>query len=322
MAVSIVNRDILAQFDRLHSAGHLAHAYVFAGPKGIGKYETALALASRVNCLNKGSLLSSCDCASCRKIAGGNHPDVLVIEKPEDKTGISIDQVRGLMQRLEYRALEAAVKFAVIRDAELIHEAAANAFLKTLEEPRPDTVLVLTTAVPDALLSTIRSRCQMIRFPVMSGRELEQFLKSQHDVTSDDAAVLAAFGQGSPGRALSLGEEFLERRRLVLDAFLGMGDTENFVKVAGTDRDTARTALNVVLMACRDALLIKAGAVERVVNRDRQVEIRRFAERYTAGELAAHTDRVADAIRRIDGNQNTKIVLTVVREILQGALNG
>ena len=312
----IVHKEILEQFARLHASGRLAHAYVFTGPKGIGKYETALALARQVNCTKKSTGSDVCDCVSCRKIAGGNHPDILVIEKPEDKTGISIDQIRMLMQRLEFRALEASVKFAIIKDAELIHEAAANAFLKTLEEPRPDTVLVLTTSVPDALLSTIRSRCQMIRFPAMSHAALADVLKDQHGVSADDAVVLAAFGQGSPGRALDLGEAFLERRRAVLDAFLGMGDTENFVKAAGADRDTAREALNVVLMALRDALFIKAGASDRIVNRDRQVEIRRFAERYTSEDLAAHADRVSDAVRRIDGNQNVKVVLTVVREIL------
>ena len=313
---SIVNKEILAQFAQLNAAGRLAHAYVFIGPKGIGKYETALALARQVNCLKRNVDPDACDCASCRKIAEGNHPDIFVIEKPEDKTGISIDQIRALMQRLEYRALEADVKFALIKDAELIHEEAANAFLKTLEEPRPGTVLILTTAVPDVLLSTIRSRCQVVRFPAMSNRALAQVLKDQHEVGSDDAVVLAAFGQGSPGRALGLGEDFLERRRVVLDAFLGMGDTENFIKAAGADRDTAREALGVVLMACRDALFIKAGALDKIVNRDRQVEIRRFSERYTPEDLASHTDRVADAIRRIDGNQNVKVVLTVVREIL------
>ncbi len=312
----IVNKEILSQLVQLKVSGRLAHAYVFVGPKGIGKYETAMALAQRVNCLKKSMDMVACDCASCHKIAGANHPDIMVIEKPEDKTGISIDQIRVLMQRLEYRAMEASVKFAVIKNAELIHEAAANAFLKTLEEPRPGTVFILTTAVPDALLLTIRSRCQMVRFPVMANLALAELLKSQHEVNSDDAVVLAAFGQGSPGRALELGQDFLDRRCVVLDAFLGMGDTENFVKVAGVDRDTAREALNIVLMACRDALFIKAGGLDKIVNRDRQVEIRRFAERHMPEDLALYADRVSDAIRRIDGNQNVKVVLTVVREML------
>lgn len=312
----MVNQEILAQLAQLNTAGRLAHAYIFTGPKGIGKHETALALAQQVNCAQRSVDPAGCDCDSCRKITSGNHPDILVIEKSEDKTGISMEQIRMLMQRLEYRALEASVKFALIKDADLINEAAANAFLKTLEEPRPGTVLILTTSVPEALLSTIRSRCQMIRFPVMSDGALADVLKAQHGFGSDDALVLAAFGQGSSGRALELGEDFLDRRRVVLDAFLGMGDTEGFVKAACVDRDTAREALNVVLMACRDALFIKAGAAARIVNRDRQVEIRRFAERHTPEDLALHTDRVSDAIRRIDGNQNVKVVLTVVREIL------
>lgn len=80
--------------------------------------------------------------------------------------------------------------------------------------------------------------------------------------------------------------------------------------------NAAREALGVVLTALRDALFIKAGAADRVVNYDRQIEIRRFAERCAADDLTRHADRVSDAIRRIDGNQNMKIVLTVVRELL------
>jgi len=312
----MVNQEILAQFAQMKVTGRLAHAYLFVGPKGIGKYETALALARQVNCLKAGAGLDTCECVSCRKISGGNHPDIMVIEKPEDKTVIIIDQIRMLMERLEYRALEASVKFAIIKDAELFHEAAANAFLKTLEEPRPGTVLILLTAVPDALLSTIRSRCQTISFPALSEKALAEVLKDRHGVASDDAVLLAAFGQGSLGRAMELGEDFLQRRCRVLDAFFGPGDVESFIKIAGVDRDGAREALAMILMAFRDALFIKTGALDRIVNRDRQVEIRRFAERYTSGDLVAHVDRVADAIRRIDGNQNIKIVLTLVREIL------
>ena len=112
MAV-IVNKEILKQFSGLKATGRLAHAYLFTGPKGIGKFETALGLARQVNCLKQGDGLASCDCVSCCKIASGNHPDIMVIEKPEDKTGIIIDQVRALIQRLEYKSLEAAVKFAM-----------------------------------------------------------------------------------------------------------------------------------------------------------------------------------------------------------------
>ncbi len=311
-----MNKDVLDQLAGLQTAGRMAHAYVFTGPRGIGKFATALALAQRVNCL-KGSIdPSTCDCPSCRKIASGNHPDMLILEKPEDKTGINIDQVRGLIERLEFRSLEAKVKFAIVKDAEQINEGAANAFLKTLEEPRPGTVLILTTAVPDALLATIRSRCQLVRFPSMSKTDMVSVLRDDQGFSADDAVIMAAFGQGSPERAMALGQDFLDRRRAVLDAFFMAGDTEGFVKMAGVDRERAHEALGVVLMALRDALMIRSGANGMVVNRDRQVEIKRFAERYAPQELLVHVDRVKDAIRRLDGNQNVKVVLTVVREML------
>ncbi len=310
-----MNKDILARLLGLNAAGRLAHAYVFAGPKGIGKAATALALAQAVNCLKNNPDPLACDCPSCRKIAAGNHPDVLVVARLEDKTVISIDQIRGMIERFEYRSLEARVKFALIKDAECISAEGANAFLKTLEEPRPGTVLILATSAPDSLLGTIRSRCQMVRFPALPPAALARALKAGYDVPADDAAILAAFGQGSPGRAMELGQDFLERRRIVLDAFFGLGDTEAFLKVAGADRVAAREALGVILMALRDALWIRTEPARAPVNRDRLVELRRFAQRYTPQELGAHADRVVDAMRRLDGNQNVKVVLTVVREM-------
>ena len=314
-----VNQDILARFRRLNNAGHLAHAYLFAGPLGVGKFATAMALVRLVNCLD-GVAADDCDCSSCRKISTGNHPDILIMEKPEDKGSIGIEQVRALIERLEFRALEAKIKFALVKDADLLTTEAANAFLKTLEEPRSGTVLILMTALPDALLPTIRSRCQLERFSALSHGALAQLLQRQYHVSSDDAVVLAAFGQGSPGRAMELGEKFIERRARILDAFLSSMDNEAFLKdvvsesASGSTRDSAREVLSIIVMALRDALMIKIAAPELVVNRDRQVELRRFSERYSAGQLQAHADRVCDAFRRVDGNQNVKLVLSVVRE--------
>ncbi|MEI8011976.1 MAG: DNA polymerase III subunit delta' [Candidatus Omnitrophota bacterium] len=310
------NDSVVSRLAGMHAAGRLGHAYLFMGPRGIGKHETALALASRINCLKAGLGGTACDCASCRKITAGNHPDIFVVEKAPDKAFITIDQMRWITERLGFRALEGRVKCAIVRDADLVNEAAANALLKTLEEPSADTVLILTSALPQALPATLRSRCQAVRFPALANDVLAQCLKSRYDMPSDDAAALAAFGQGSPGRAAALGDGFMERRRALFDAFFGRGGTDDFIKAAGADRDSAREALGVVLMAWRDALLIKAGDTEHVVNRDRQVEVQRLAGRFTFQELDGHVSRTIDAIRRIDGNQNIKIVLTVVREMV------
>ncbi len=307
---------IAARLADRYVAGRLAHAYLFSGPRGIGKYATALAVARRINCLQADRGMALCTCASCHKIDAGNHPDIFIVEKLKDKAFITIDQVRLLAERLGFRALEARVKVALVKEVDLMNDVAANALLKTLEEPQPDTLFILTSAVPDALPATIRSRCQAVRFPALSHEVLAQLLKSQYDMPSDDAAALAAFGQGSPGRALDLRTGFMDRRRMLLDIFFGSGSSEDLLKTVGTNRDSVREALGVVLMACRDALLIKSGASAYVVNRDRLVEIRRFAERHTLQDIDAQISRTVDAIRRVDGNQNTKVVLTVVREML------
>jgi DNA polymerase-3 subunit delta' len=311
----LADEGVLRHLIASRQAGRLAHAYIFAGPDGIGKYATALAVAARVNCLAP-SAAAPCACVACRRTLAGEHPDIAVIAKLEDKEEIGISQVRAIMERLSFRAFEGQVRFVVIRQADALSTEAANALLKSLEEPRPDTVFILTTTAPDAIPATVRSRCQTMLFAAAPQRELARALQSGYDITSDEAWMLAAYGQGSPGRAAALGKDFLERRRAVIDACFVAGDTESFIKTIGTDRALAREALRVILTAVRDALFIKAGAPAVIINRDRAVELKRFAERHAAAALAAQADRVSDAIRRVDGNQNLKIVLTVVREML------
>ncbi|MBF0619787.1 MAG: DNA polymerase III subunit delta', partial [Candidatus Omnitrophica bacterium] len=242
MTTSLVHHHVLERLSRLNAAGKLAHAYLFTGPRGIGKAETALALAQVVNCAEGGTDVLSCGCASCRKIAGGNHPDIYIVEKLEDKSEILIDQLRALMSRLELRAAEAKVKVAIIKDAELLRLEAANAFLKTLEEPRPGTLLILTTADPRNVLGTIASRCHEARFFPLSHDALAEHLKNEYDVSLVDAGVLAFFAEGSPGRAGELGADFLERKNLALNEFIFGRFDEALIKKYG-DKEAARELL-------------------------------------------------------------------------------
>ena len=159
MTVVNVHQEIVERFKRLVKAGRLAHAYLFTGPSGIGKTETALELAQLVNCDDN----SACgNCAQCRKIASGNHPDVYVIGT--DGEGIKIDDVRQMLGRVGLRAYEAKRKVFILRQVERMTMEAANALLKTLEEPAANTLMILTTAVPEAVLDTVKSRCHTVKF--------------------------------------------------------------------------------------------------------------------------------------------------------------
>ena len=142
--------------------GRVAHAYLFCGPRGTGKTTTARLLAKAVNCLNPEISQRPCNiCTSCVAIQTGATSDVIEIDAASNR---GIDDIRDLRERVKYAPAQLHTKFYIIDEAHQITGAAANAFLKTLEEPPPHTKFVLATTDPEELLATIVSRCQRFDF--------------------------------------------------------------------------------------------------------------------------------------------------------------
>ncbi len=179
----ILGQDwVVSHLKAARLAGRLAHAYLFLGPAGVGKATTARALAAALNCEQLGADGDACGvCPSCRRLQAGTHPDFLVISPEEGKTQIEIEQIRELRRLTEYPPLGGGWRVVVIKPAEALtvqNDAAANALLKTLEEPPPQHLLVLIARGEADLLPTIVSRCHKLAFaPLPSAliiRELEQ----------------------------------------------------------------------------------------------------------------------------------------------------
>src|SRR5512136_2863924 len=211
--------------------GGLHHAYLFAGPEGVGKGTAARLLAQAANCeRNDGDACGTC--ASCRKIARGVHPDVLLVERERDmaragrwepKGGrtpsrdIVVDQVRELVdRRLSLRRFEGRRRFVLLDPADAMNPQAQNAILKTLEEPPPDTTLVLVSSSADALLATVRSRCLRLGFgPLPEAMLVERLVAEGRPSAS--ARLAASLAAGSLGRALALDDEALADRRQAVE---------------------------------------------------------------------------------------------------------
>lgn len=191
--------------------GRLAHAFVFAGPAGVGKRATALALARSVLCPEKPG--EGCGtCIDCRLVGAGSHPDLfledLAAAQAERATAsmLSIDQIRRVCGSLALRPARGTRKVGIVDQAERLTAEAQNALLKTLEEPRGSATLVLVTSNLDALLPTIRSRCQRLLFaPLADG--LVATLLEQEGVAADVAQRAAALAGGSLDRARELTSE-------------------------------------------------------------------------------------------------------------------
>ena len=160
------------------------HSYLFCGPEGVGKKMTALAAAQFLNCPFAGD--DACgQCPSCRKIALGEHADVILLEP--DGASIKIEQVRSLSSLTALRSFEGGYQVIILNEAHLLTEQAANSLLKILEEPKEKTVFILITSKPEAILSTIRSRCTVINFKGLSATVIVEILGGQ----AAQAALLA-----------------------------------------------------------------------------------------------------------------------------------
>jgi DNA polymerase-3 subunit delta' len=239
--------------------GRLAHAYLFTGPAGIGKLATARALALGLHC--EVAPFEACGaCPACRTITAGTHPDVRIVTGPlEDKRDVSIEQVRDLQRELGYRSLSAHPKIGIVNDAEILTLQAQNALLKTLEEPAGNSLLVLVAVNAASLASTILSRCQRLVFDPLPTAAVTEVLE-RHGRSGAEAAAVAAYAEGSPGRALALDAEFFATRRREILARLrslrgqGFKQLTDFAQELGGEDADLTLVLTVIASWYRDAL--------------------------------------------------------------------
>jgi DNA polymerase-3 subunit delta' len=281
------------------------HAYLFGGPEGVGKERTAVALAQALLC--QAAPLEGCGaCATCTRVERRTHPDVTwVMPEAEaverglagksDFTGtpsreLKVEQVRGLQERLALRPLEGKRKIAVLVSAEQMNPQAQNAFLKTLEEPPSDTLLVLLASAPDRMLPTIRSRCSKVHFAPLPVELVAARVQAARKVDAATARLVAVMAGGSLGRALAWDVKGLERRAEVVRRFEeaargGVRPLLRFAEEFGASRQDAEDALAVLQLWTRDVALARAGAGE-LANADLEGLAREVAARL--GEEALH----------------------------------
>jgi DNA polymerase-3 subunit delta' len=290
-------------------AGSLPGALLFQGPWGVGKTRTALAFARALNCQT--STEEACDhCPSCRKALKFSHPDIRFVfplpgGKPEEIeaeesemlrsfaadpfhiirydrfTSIPIDKLRELKRSASLTHAEGRHKVFVIREADRMLALQQNALLKLLEEPPPATHLVLTTGRPQALLSTIISRCQSVAFTPLSGEAVAGCLVRERGLDPERARLAAGMAEGSLGRALILaGEDVIGIRdqalRLLAAALRGGAGLHSAAQklAAEKDRGLVRRLAQTLTLWHGDLLRVRWGAPdERLANPDRRSDL-------------------------------------------------
>lgn len=309
----IVGHDrIIEVLKRSLRSGKTAHSYLFEGIAGCGRKKTALALVQALFCTVLPD--DACGtCPSCRKIDGGNHPDIHLIAPLPDKRDISIEQLRDMQHIVSLRPYEAPRKVCIIEPAERMSVSAANSLLKTLEEPPGNALIILLTENAGMLLPTVRSRCQLIRFAPLSPEHLLSLLE-RDGMASETAALVAPMAGGSMQRARELDNEALTARR---EAVLSRVEQLNIHRIASVfdaaeelsgNRDATLELLDMLLSFFRDAVHLGAGNGD-IVNRSLRPAIEAIATRRSFPRNLELLERIYDTRRDVQRNANPKLAL-------------
>jgi len=296
----------------------MAHAYLFRGPDGVGKKKAALTLAAFLNCKNPFEHDACGHCSSCHKYLSGNHPDLFII-KPEGKA-IKINQVRELKHQLTFPPLEAKVRVVILEDIHTMRREAANSLLKTLEEPAPGNLLILTADQKGELLSTILSRCQLIPFAPLDPEDMVQILVQENEMDEAIAHTLASISEGSFGRAQFLWQENLLALRQEIIETLLLGETSNHEEAVGlvfrlsekaaSLKENITELLDLLRLWYRDIILILAGGPESSIrNHDLLESLQTASCRDNISQLQKKLQHLKRAEKQLHRNCSRALVL-------------
>lgn len=331
----IGNSHIKEILKRLIKEKRVPNSLLFTGEEGIGKSRFALELAKSFVCQNPLDGEACDKCAACRR------SDVFEIpksDKKEDyekvffskhadigkvvpyKNGILINSIRALEIEANFRPFEANARFFIIEEAEKLNSAkdnAANALLKTLEEPPQTSHIFLITSRPVALLPTLRSRCQTLRFAPINSKEIKDYLLSTKRYAPEDAELLAKLSHGRLGYALDLNlEKFRIQREAmfkVLESLIIRKDRAALLKTAeemndAKNKDDYENYLKILQTLIHDIWSVKLGAAEeKLINSDLLNHLKRFAEKADSRNLSAWLSEIETMREQFAVNINRKI---------------
>ena len=300
---------------------------LLAGPEGVGKRRVATALAETLNCLKPIATdtleRDACgECAACRRIARGIHPDVIVIE-PGDSGSIKIDPVRDVVERAQYRPFEGRRRVVIVDYADALTEDAQSALLKILEEPPSASAFLLVSPSPDTLLPTVRSRCPRLRFGPLAASEIADALVRDHGYDEAEARAVAADADGSLGRALDAEAADLAQARATAQLWLTQtargGDLAGRVQLAQSffDKKSIPAVERARLAAClralssllRDLGILSTRAEARMLaNADLQSALERLTSAFDIARSMRAFTAVDKALAALERNASPKVV--------------
>jgi DNA polymerase-3 subunit delta' len=305
---------------RQHVARHeTRHAYLFAGPSGLGRRTLALRFAQALNCAQPISSGEPCGtCRDCKQTEAMQHPDLAIVQADAEGGTLKVDQVRAVQHAFSLKPYQGKFRVALFLRFQEANANAANALLKTLEEAPAHAVLILTADSPDGLLPTIVSRCEVLRLRPSDLDTVVAFLK-KHGAQEEQARLIAHISGGKPGYAWRLlqDEKLLNARLERLDDLGSLLPASRVAKFAyadklSKDKDAMRQTILLWLSYWRDVLRQTAKADLPLANIDRAAEIEALAARLDLGTARRVVSDLERALTRLEHNVNPRLLAEVM----------
>lgn len=333
MFADLIGNDGVKQVMKRFIAGHrLPNSLIFAGDEGVGKRQFALAAVRAMLCRDAVDSEPCGVCSICKRVGefafpGEDDKDAhkLVIWSGHRDVGtvipykrnILVDAIRSLEAEANFRPYEAESRFFIIDDADKMNDAAANALLKTLEEPPEASHIFLITSRPDSLLQTIRSRCQVLRFSPVKRSDVEHYLIEQKAYSHDEARLAAALSHGSIGRAISINADEYRRRSermmAVVNNIIGRADTATLLKISeemndAKNKDGFETEVDMLESLLHDVWRIaKTGDHSTIVNTEYSATLTNLAEQISNESIPSWIGSIEKLRRELNVNVNRKV---------------
>lgn len=306
---------VTKQLQMIFEKNRMAHAYIFDGEKGTGKLDMTMFFIKLLLCENPANNVPCETCRQCRRVTSGNHPNILQVEP--DGQFIKIDQIRELMAEFKKTGMEEGRKIYILHHADKLNIASANMLLKFLEEPEGNVTAILLTEQMQALLPTIRSRCQHIKFSKMPRHVLMEQLVAEGISSSMAATVSTLTNERETAIFLANDEQFAQARKTVLKLVETVRKNVHEALLIVQDdwlpsfkeKHEMEQALDLLLFAYRDIVALKANPKAELTYPHMYQSFSDIALNSTYEKLSSQMQAILQARSSLQRNMNRSLLM-------------